>query len=375
MITSLHIKNFKALKENTFELANLNLLTGLNGMGKSSLIQTLLLLRQSYVGGYIHELRLRGELCDIGGQDKVLYYKAEDNILTFDLELKKDNQAYQYKHIFEIDKKSDSPEIDSFFEKLSPNLYLKEFTLFNNYFQYISAERIKPTTSHKRNNDWVEKTNQISKEKGQCEYAINYLVKKQRNLIPFFNMKHHSEEGRSLIQQVNAWMGEISPNIRIKAREEARNDEYILEYQYNLSNEQQTPDFTPENVGFGISYSLPIVIALLTAQADDLIIIENPESHLHPQGQSKLAELMCLAAQNGVQIFCETHSDHIFYGTRVAIKEGKIQPENAKTYYFTRNEQDHSAITDFIEIDKRGKIGNAPKGFFDQFRINQGKLL
>ncbi len=121
-----------------------------------------------------------------------------------------------------------------------------------------------------------------------------------------------------------------------------------------------------------------MVLALLTAEAGDLLIIENPEAHLHPKGQSKLAELMCLAAQAGVQIFCETHSDHIVNGVRVGIvnKQQPIDLDKVNILYFHKNEiQSHSQI-EFIKLDQYAKIehNENTKGFFDQLQNDLKKI-
>lgn len=73
------------------------------------------------------------------------------------------------------------------------------------------------------------------------------------------------------------------------------------------------------------------------ARPGDMVLIENPESHLHPKGQSAIGRLLAATAANGVQIFCESHSDHIINGVRVAVKEGIIQQNQLAVYYFSRD--------------------------------------
>ena len=110
-----------------------------------------------------------------------------------------------------------------------------------------------------------------------------------------------------------------------------------LKYTYTYGD-RTTQDFSPLNVGFGLTYSLPIIVAILKANPNDLIIIENPESHLHPKAQSKLAELFALASSIGIQLIIETHSDHILNGIRVATKKGLINSEQTKIYYLSKEE-------------------------------------
>src|SRR5690606_42119683 len=96
----------------------------------------------------------------------------------------------------------------------------------------------------------------------------------------------------------------------------------------------RTNRFKAENAGFGITYTLPLVTALLSSKPGALLIIENPESHIHPKGQAKLVELIALVAQNDVQIIIETHSDRVVNGIRVGIKEEILSNDTARLCQF-----------------------------------------
>ena len=88
MIHSIYLKNFKCFSEQRFDLAPLTLLTGLNGMGKSSIIQALLLLRQSYQDGLLRSgLELNGRLVELGTGRDVFYENAKDNEMILGLEI------------------------------------------------------------------------------------------------------------------------------------------------------------------------------------------------------------------------------------------------------------------------------------------------
>lgn len=106
--------------------------------------------------------------------------------------------------------------------------------------------------------------------------------------------------------------------------------------------------FRPVNVGFGVTYTLPIIVAILSAKVDDLIIIENPESHLHPKAQSILGKLFAIAANAGVQIIIESHSDHILNSLRVCVKNKIISNESVAIYYFERKPDSIEHITDIV---------------------------
>jgi predicted ATPase len=317
MITLLKIKNFKSHSNTSLSLSNLNILTGLNGVGKSSAFQALLLLRQSYLKNTLHEgIDLNEPLCNIGLVEDALYQYATDDVIEFGLEI---DQQQKLLWQFQTD------ELDSTFLKLANKLEngnLNQNSLFNRNFQYLSAARLAPQESYPKNTYSVETERKMSLELGQCELIAHFLhYYGNKEQIKFENLKH-SQSHNDLLSQTNAWCGEISSHVHIIVKDNKTNFE--IKYQFDLENNFPTNEFKAENVGFGISYALPIIVAVLSAEKDSILLIENPESHLHPQGQAKLAELMALAAQNGVQIFIETHSDHIINGTLVVVQRGRV---------------------------------------------------
>ena len=116
---------------------------------------------------------------------------------------------------------------------------------------------------------------------------------------------------------------------------------------------------------------------MLKAKQGDLVIIENPESHIHPRGQAELGKLISLVAQNDVQIIIETHSDHIINGIRVGVKENPEMKDRTILFYFekviTDNEQ-YSEITN-IEIDSKGELSEYPKNLLEEWSNQLLKLL
>jgi predicted ATPase len=150
----------------------------------------------------------------------------------------------------------------------------------------------------------------------------------------------------------------------------------ILDYQFDYGN-NKTTSFRPWNVGFGISYVLPVIVALLTAEAGKIIVIENPESHIHPRGQAEMGKLIALAAQSGAQLFVETHSDHILNGIRVAVKNKLVDTAKVNVLFFdkttTENEQYATVIP--IKIDKNGSLSEYPDYFLDEWSNQLSQLI
>lgn len=150
-------------------------------------------------------------------------------------------------------------------------------------------------------------------------------------------------------------------------------DAYTARFAYQRRGDVASRPFRATNVGFGLSYVLPVLTALIAARSGDLVIIENPEAHLHPRGQTKLGELAARAAAADIQLVVETHSDHFLDGIRVAAREKVIDPSATKIHYFTRHGAEAAVITPAIMPD--GSLTEWPSGFFDEREENLIRLL
>ena len=135
--------------------------------------------------------------------------------------------------------------------------------------------------------------------------------------------------------------------------------------------------FRPKNVGFGISYVLPVIVALLNFKKDKIVILENPEAHIHPRGQAEMGRLIALAAAAGMQLFVETHSDHIVNGIRVAVKEKLIDSKDVNISYFSRQttETEQFCRIQNIQVDRTGELSDYPTDFMDEWNNQLLKLI
>jgi predicted ATPase len=176
-----------------------------------------------------------------------------------------------------------------------------------------------------------------------------------------------------LIDQVSAWMAEISPGIRISAELLPTIEKAKLSISYD-GDRLVSDAFLPVNVGFGIPYVLPLVVELLISGEDSLLLIENPESHLHPKGQTMLAKLMALAANRGCQVICESHSDHIINGVRVAVKNGHISNKKVGVSFFSKNGDQETKVNN-IYLDEKGNLSQYPSGLLDEWGILMTELI
>jgi predicted ATPase len=363
-IDKVKIKNFKSLRDIDMSLSNLTLITGVNSSGKSSFIQTLLLLKQNemvFDNKFRKILSINGEYVELGNKKDILFEDAYEE----DIEIVLSSNENEERVLFNNNnlKLSDESNMSLFKES-------EMFNLFNDDFQYIMTDRAVPSITYRLSDEQVERN--LIGFKG--EFTAHYLAERRHDVLNIEALKHPNSITNRFLENVSHWLGEISHNIDISAEVNPAFQQVNLTYQYTYG-ENRTQKYTPLNVGFGITYVLPIIVAVLKAKEGDLLIIENPESHLHPAGQSKIAELCAIASSNGVQIIVETHSDHFLNGIRVATKNGLLTPEQSSVYYFRKDKDELETKIDEINIDKDGGIDRYPKGFFDQFDDDLDALL
>lgn len=357
MIREIGVKNFKCFEKISVDFKELNLFTGINGMGKSTLIQAILLLRQTYEkynSTDWQRIILNGHYINLGTiKDVAYWYREDDDIKISVLE---DEQEWQ------ITWNKDRVNLVLAQHEENEN---DKFSLMGNGFEYISAERLGPRRYYDNLGNEEYQMYQIGTRGEKTVACLNDIGSDFR---VYENMRHFSESSERLDLQINAWMSEITPGIKINAIPYF--DVNLMGLRYSTSSLMGEESTNALNMGFGVSYVLPIIVALLKARQGDLIILENPEAHLHPKGQRKIGELVALAAANGIQIIMETHSDHVLNGIRLAVKQKNIKTEQVKINYFYQYINDkgvpkHDKTSPQILED--GSLSNWPDGFFDEW--------
>lgn len=369
MVDSLHIENFKCFEDQHFELGNLTLLTGLNGTGKSSVIQSLLLLRQSYQHRFLQDggLLLNGDLIQLGTARDIFFENATNDEFGFCLDL--NGKPAEWRFGYNRQQTDVGHQIS---KKVSGRVY--DANLFGDNFHYLPADRIGPQSAFETSDHSVRERQQLG-TKG--EYAPYFLYAFGAREIIAETLAHPTKTTETnLKNQVEAWMGEISPGVRINLQNYPSIDRINLQYFFSIGRDT-TNAYRSTNVGFGITYTLPILLALLASQKDTLVLLENPEAHLHPQGQFKLGELMARAASCGIQVIVESHSDHILNGIRVAVRREIIAPDQVCLYYLSRPTNTNQLGSEVISpsVDKDGRIDEWPEGFFDEWEKSLEQLF
>ncbi len=366
MLEFVRIQRFKTLTDAKFPLAQLNLFTGLNGMGKSSLLQVLLLLRQSHERGLLHQgLQLNGDYVNLGTGVDVLSTRSNEESIAFLLKWR-DHSALSFR--FDYQEQADLLPCSETVGTIPADL-----SLFGRKFQYLSADRISPRTHYELSDFSLQQRNTIGK---QGEYTAHFIAENQTKPLAIKQLKHEHASTDTFLDNLNAWMSHMAPGLRVRTHLQRTLNLVTLSYAFR-QNHDVTADFKPQNVGFGLTYALPVVTALLRATPGDMVIIENPESHLHPSAQSSLGRLCALAAAAGVQLFLETHSDHFLNGVRVAVRKQLIAPEQVAIFFLERSLEDsnHATVVHAPRIDPQGRLDFWPDGFLDEWSKTLEQLL
>jgi len=362
MIDKLQLKNFKCFEQIDIDLRTVNVFTGVNGMGKSTVIQALLLLRQSHLMDKGNKgLYLSGKYINLGNSQDVVYDKALDDEIEINY-MTSDRERHENLFSFEQD--------TNFLPVM--NGQMDGAALTDNKFVYLSAYRIQPL---ERYSVIDEKELKIHDFGNNGEFALQYL-----SVYADTNLKNQhviikDERGESLINQTRIWLDRVSPGVspQIKVMMENRSSELSFDF---VEGKEKTNSYKSINVGFGITYVLPVVVALLTAEEGDLLIIENPEAHIHPAGQRMLGELIARAGAGGVQVLVETHSEHIVNGIRISVKEKQIAKDEVQVAFFYKDEEEGYRHTyTSLQISEDGKMNRWPKGFFDEWEKALIELL
>ncbi|RRQ76184.1 hypothetical protein CQW39_22945 [Streptomyces griseofuscus] len=361
MISSLGVRHFKRFADASFTLRPLTVLTGLNGTGKSTAIQALLLARQladMHSGSSVVQLNGPYGLA-LGEAHEVLHPDAPDSVIEIRLDNDGgDSVAYRLA----------VPDDQALYlEVLDFELVLPELRGWGSEFSYLCAERLGPRDQLGVS---AEHPNAIGVGV-QGEYTAQILALHDSDQVPEALLHPDTEatHGVTILRtQVETWASDIIRPIKITAQWPPGITASTIRFQEpGLLSEP----IRPTNMGFGFSYALPVIVAGLLARPGDLLIVENPEAHLHPGGQSKLGRFLARVAGTGAQVIVETHSDHVLNGARLAVAEdGVLAPEDGVVHFFGA-EETGSVPIGFTE---RGELTNWPLGFFDQIEQDLGRL-
>ncbi|MBQ7583599.1 MAG: DUF3696 domain-containing protein [Lachnospiraceae bacterium] len=363
MLRKIKLENFKCFREISIPVRPVSVLAGLNGAGKSTVLQSLLLTKQSvYSNGTLEFLNLEGNTIKMGAAGDILCESAPDNLIHFTF----NDEEKECSLAFCVSDSGMEKQIATEGQPIIVPTWISEL-------RYLSAFRISPQNSY----DMIG----ISKSKvfeygNNGEFCIQFLAEYGRRNIAqekMLPMEARNDSGTTIQDAVAYWLNFISPGVIPVVRAERDTGNATLQFEY-LEGDHKSRTHRNINVGFGITYVLPIVVAIMAAKPGDLLLLENPEAHVHPGGQIFLGRMIALAAGCGIQLLVETHSDHVMNGIRLAVHRGEVSSEAVNFLYFERSREGEHTCRE-IHTDRKGKLSEWPKGFFDSWDEALTELL
>lgn len=356
---TLHLYNFKCFQNIGVKLNQLTALLGVNGIGKSSVIQALLLLKSSIESKQSEKsfVSLNGPFgLQLGTSSGIINQNTNDNVIKIAL-CENDKCLVDVRYSINSSEENlglemHSLEIDPSFEDMK-------------CLSFLCAERLGPRISQPlQRMDFLnvgiqgENTAQVIGSKGGRE--------KVRPECMFEESKDPN-----LQTQVNLWLNFILPGVGIIANTDYQN------LRASIKIENQFSSISPllsTNIGFGISYVLPVITSGLIAPRNSILIVENPEAHLHPAAQSAIGEFLSMVARSGVMVVLETHSDHIISGIQIDAAKHPEFSNRITINNFSIDEHNNQPVVEDIDVESDGSLSKWPNGFLNQAQLDYIKL-
>ena len=368
-ISNITLRNFKCFEALDLPCAPLTLLTGHNAGGKSTALQALLLLAQGLrEAPNTNLLPLNGSLVDLGAGGDVIRHSASPQTLSFGaesareramwhFELDKDLSARGLVCLASISYDRDGDSVDVPSDRMLPSsLSNSDLVGSLGSTTFIGAGRAMELDAY----PVPRSSAQVRGDVGRSgEYAPYWYLEFADDEVSR-SRRHPTDDRETVRAQVDAWLGELFPGTRANAERLAVDAPVRLSFSLG----QTSAWSKPANVGYGLSYAFPMLVALLTAETGSRVVIDSAEAHLHPRAQSAVGYLLARMAGSGLHILAESHSDHLLNGVRLAVRDGLLKPNDATIHFFNRRDEVPSVTT--VAIDKNGAISDWPEGFFDQ---------
>jgi len=345
----LKIENFKCYRKTQLSFGNLTILVGANGTGKSTIVQSMLLLREGVFSALGRYLPLNGFMGqNLGSAEDVV--KDNDPSLKIKIAWSVD-EPYRTSSInLSVPQAESMLSVEVDYRRIGRN----EFTRPD--FHFLAADRMGATISQPMKAYDYPYTG----EKGQ--YCAQLLA--NRFGIKVMDTRRYGENSSPyLIDQVNLYLNEIISGVDV----DARASEEMQTAQVLIRNSAHKRLSLATNIGFGISYLLPIIVTGLIAREGSIMIVENPEAHLHPEAQSRVGRFLAMVADTGTRVVVETHSDHLINGMQYyAATHPKFIPEVIIQNCSITNGGEMSTVQ--INLDENADYTTWPDGFMDQSR-------
>ena len=368
MLTRLDLRYFKCFERLHLPLGRLTLLSGTNASGKSSIMHALALLHQTIrEHEWSTRLMLNGAAVRLGIASDVI--DQEHGRREFELGLMDGETQYLWEFRGERREMSmavtyvnaggeERRDPDALHRLMPGGLGGEALAGRLERLSYLTAERLGPREVYA-----LEDPQMTPVVGSRGEYAVSLLHSGGDEMVLPGLIVEDALPTR--LHQVTKRMKQFFPGCGLDIRSIADANAVTL----GLRTSKATRFHRPINTGFGLTQVLPLLVAAVSAGLEDLLLVENPEVHLHPSGQAAMGEFLAEVAAAGVQVLAETHSDHVLNGVRRAVKKGILPPDDTLLHFFRPRDEadDDRSQVESPRLDSEGRVDAWPEGFFDQF--------
>lgn len=360
MITRLTVQNFKKFQHLDVRMAPLTVLTGRNGGGKSSVIQSLLIIHRAARGGTSPGTTIQlndAEGLNLGEASEVFHRDAQGTDIRLSAYVDGEESAWAFDA--GLDRRQYLAVI------AAPNTSPFRLDMRGGRgFAYLAAERLGPRDSQATDPRALDEMGIGA----QGQFIAHFLSQFARDDVRSNLLYADGDASSTLSKQTEYWLSDILSPVEIDAQWALSANVATLRFK---SPGVRSDWVRPANAGFGFSYAIPIVVAGLAAYPDGLLLVENPEAHLDPRAQSRMGRFLSVVARSGVQVVVETHSDHVLNGIRRAVLHDESPPAAEVAIHFFG---DGDANPVEIAVKPSGSLTTWPNGFFDQFERDLADL-
>lgn len=386
MINKISFKNYKLFKEKqTLELKPITILIGKNNSGKSAVLKLPTLIEGSLSGDFSQPFKKENEDVKIANENKDIVYGRTFKQLELELFQKKylydaedflrtgiyidDNEpiieSWNCNNIFNLLKS----EGDNYQNEKSNRIHKTHFEGINlksiEFFEDLQKEMFFNLPQFKITTDFIGAIRQEAKQ--NYSYSSNIPGKSSidgSNLYQFL-IEDYLTTDKKYFNQVSNWIKDKFEGWELIIDV----DGYKKEIPAIIELEKNNLKINISQTGMGISQVLPLIIrAIKPCKEETLVIIEEPESHLHPYAHAQVAQLLfeSLETDPNKKYLIETHSQNFVLRMRRLVAEKKLMPEDLAIYYVDFDEDKNESSLERIFVDELGKVSFWPEGIFGE---------
>ena len=410
-ITAISVQGFKSLaNESPIEIRPLTILSGANSSGKSSIMQPLLLMKQTLEASYDPgPLLLNGPNAKFTSVSQFISrLQKNSDSQKFSVEIEREKYR-MLKVVFSLNADQLLEVREMIIGEGTHSLYLTpaqrvddlENPILTSRLEEIGwSKELKPSILIVRNRCFLEVNFKI-KNVVAIYYEVSntggFSVPYSKNLLSMIHVPglrgnpervyprtaigpdfpgtfenyvatiiaDWQEKGDDRLKRLEAMLSDLGLTWKIFAKPVNDAQIELLVGRLPKARRGGKDLVSISDVGLGVSQVLPALVALLVAEPGQLVYLEQPELHLHPRAQYALAKILTETAKRGVKLVVETHSALLLLNVQTLVAQRDLDPDLVKLHWFSRSDEDGTTSIESADLDEDGAFGDWPEDFGD----------